>query len=125
MHNRSYPPSGKRTSRPLVLVHTDLVGPMPIELRSRARYVLTFINDYSGYSLVAFICNKDATSQHFKTMASWAETFTGHLLTSVRLDCGGEFMAGELQQFFTSRGVIHQTSVPHTPQQNGHAERFN
>ena len=34
-------------------------------------------------------------------------------------------MAGELQQFFTSRGVTHQTSVPHTPQQNGCAERFN
>ena len=58
-------------------------------------------------------------------MVSWAETFTGHSLTSVHLDCGGEFMAGELQQFFTSRGVIHQTSVPHTPQQNGRAERFN
>ena len=58
-------------------------------------------------------------------MVSWAETFTGHLLTSVHLDCGGEFMAGELQRFFTSRGVTHQTSVQHTPQQNGCAERFN
>ena len=34
-------------------------------------------------------------------------------------------MAGELQMFFCSRGVTHQTSVPHTLQQNGHAERFN
>ena len=123
MHDRSYPPSGKRASCPLALVHTDLVG--PVEPHSHARYVLTFIDDYSGYSLVVFICNKDATSQHFKTMVSWAETFTGHSLTSVRSDHGGEFMAGELQQFFTSRGVTHQTSVPHTPQQNGRAERFN
>ena len=34
-------------------------------------------------------------------------------------------MAGELQLFFCSRDVTHQTSVPHTPQQNGRAERFN
>ena len=34
-------------------------------------------------------------------------------------------MAGELQSFFHSRGVTHQTSVPHTPQQNGRAKRFN
>ena len=34
-------------------------------------------------------------------------------------------MAGELQLFFCSRGVTHQTSVPYTSQQNGHAERFN
>ena len=31
MYDRSYPPSGKRASRPLTLVHTNLVGPMPIE----------------------------------------------------------------------------------------------
>ena len=34
-------------------------------------------------------------------------------------------MAGELKMFFTSKKVTHQTSVPHTPQQHGHAERFN
>ena len=58
-------------------------------------------------------------------MVSWAETFTGHLLISVRSDRGGEFMAGELQSFFRFRGVTHQTSVPHTPQQNGCAEMSN
>jgi transposase InsO family protein len=58
-------------------------------------------------------------------MVTWAETFTGHSLTSVRSDQGGEFMAGELQSFFKSRGITHQISVPHTPQQNGRAERFN
>ena len=93
MHDRSYPASGKRATPPLGLVHTDLVGPMPTELCTRARYVLTFIDDYSGYALVAFIRNKDATSQHFKAMVSWAETFTGHSLTSVHSDRGGEFMA--------------------------------
>ena len=95
---------------------------MPTESRSRVCYVLTFIDDYLGYVLVAFICNKDTTSQHFQAMASWAETFTGHLLTSVRSNRGGEFMAGELQLFFHSRGVTHQTSVSHTPQQNSHTE---
>ena len=98
---------------------------MPTESRTRARYVLTFIDDFSGYALVAFIRNKDATLQHFQAMVSWAETFTGHSLISVRSERGGEFMAGELQSFFRSRDVTHQTSVPHTPQQNGRAERFN
>jgi len=97
---------------PLVLL--DLVGPMPTELRSCARYVLTFIDDYSGFALVAFLHTKDAVKQHFKSMVSWAETFTGHSLTSVRSDQGGEFMAGTLQLFFQSRGIMHQTSVPHT-----------
>jgi len=125
MHDRPYLPSGKCATRPLGLVHLDLVGLMPTESRSRACYVLTFIDDYSGFALVAFLRTKDAVSQHFKSMVSWAETFTGHLLTSVCSDQGGEFMAGTLQSFFQSRGITHQTLVPHIPQQNGRAERFN
>jgi hypothetical protein len=36
MHDCSYPPSGKRATCPLSLIHTDLVGPMPTESQSRA-----------------------------------------------------------------------------------------
>jgi len=122
MHDHPYPPSGKHATCPLGLVHSDLIGPMPMESRSCARYVLTFIDDHSGFAVVVFLRTKDAVSQHFKLMVSWAETFTGHSLTSVRSDRGGEFMAGMLQSFFQS---THQTLVPHTPQQNGRAERFN
>ena len=65
MADRPFLSSDKRATQPLVLVHTDLIGPMPVEPRSRAKYVLTFIDNYSGYALVAFIRNKDATVQHF------------------------------------------------------------
>ena len=64
----------------------DLIGPMPVEPRLHAKYVLTFIDNHSGYALVVFIRNKDTTAQHFQSMAHWAETFTGQLLTSVCLD---------------------------------------
>ena len=86
IHDHPYPPSGKRATCPLRLVHSDLVGPMPTESRSHACYVLTCIDDYSGFAVVAFLCTKDAVSLHFKLMVSWAETFTGHSLTSVRSD---------------------------------------
>lgn len=125
MHERTYADSSKRATRPLELVHTDLVGPLPTESRSRARFILTFIDDYSGFGLVSFVRQKDAVPQHFSNMATWAETYTGHSLTSVRSDRGGEFIGHSMQRFFTDRGITHQTSVPHTPQQNGRAERFN
>ena len=125
MADRPFPSYDKRAARPLALVHMDLIGPMPVESRSRAKYVLTFIDDHSSYALVAFICSKDTTAQHFQSMAHWAKTFTGQSLTSVRSDHGREFLGKELQIFFSSRGVTHQTSVPHTPQQNSRAERFN
>lgn len=41
----------------------------------------------------------------------------------VRSDNGGEFVNHFLLHLFLSSGVIHQTSCPHTPEQNGIVER--
>ena len=65
MANRPFRSSNKRAARSLALVHTDLICPMPVEPHLCAKYVLTFIDDHSGYALVAFLCYKDAAAQHF------------------------------------------------------------
>ena len=38
-------------------------------------------------------------------------------------NCGGEFISTPFNQFCASKGIIHQLSCPHTPQQNGMVER--
>ena len=60
MHNCPYASSDKQATRPLALVHTDVVGPMPVKPCSQSHYILTFIDNFSGYALVAFICTKNA-----------------------------------------------------------------
>jgi len=52
-------------------------------------------------------------------------TQSGHRCRVVRTDNGTEYVNAELKQFFTARGIIHQTSVAYTPEQNGAAERLN
>ncbi|XP_071729311.1 uncharacterized protein [Rutidosis leptorrhynchoides] len=42
-----------------------------------------------------------------------------------RSDNGGEFVNTSMQQFCQEKGIIHQTSCAHTPEQNGVAERKN
>ena len=59
-----FPGSSKCASHPLALVHMDLVSPFPVEPRSRARYILTFIDDYTGYALLAFLRVKSAVKTH-------------------------------------------------------------
>ena len=86
IHDCPYAPSDKWATRPLALVHTDMIGPMLVKPCSQSCYILTFIDNFSGYALVAFICTKDTVQQHFCSMVSWAEIFTGHLLTSVGSD---------------------------------------
>ncbi|BFG15695.1 hypothetical protein CerSpe_019690 [Prunus speciosa] len=36
-----------------------------------------------------------------------------------RSDNGGEFVNSALSQFFHTKGVLHETTCPQTPQQNG------
>ena len=110
----AFPASGKQASHPLALVHTDLIGPMLMEPCSHARYILIFIDNCTGYALLSFLQAKSDYLSNFCNMISWAETFTGHALVSVYLDQGGEFMGQEFQMFLTSKGITHQTSVPHS-----------
>jgi len=38
-------------------------------------------------------------------------------------DNGGEYQSIDFLQYLETHGIIHQTSYPNTPQQNGVAER--
>ncbi|WVZ25126.1 hypothetical protein V8G54_003670 [Vigna mungo] len=41
------------------------------------------------------------------------------------IDNGGEYFKTELIEFMNSKGILHQTTCPYSPQQNGVAERKN
>ena len=76
MTNQSFLSSDKKAAQPLVLVHIDLIGPMPVEPCSYVKYVLISINNYFGYALVVFIYNKDATiTNYFSHMIMWLTTW--------------------------------------------------
>ena len=46
-------------------------------------------------------------------------------IKTLRTDNGGEYTSHELEDFLKKKGIRHETTVPHSPQQNGVAERFN
>eukprot|EP00253_Pinus_taeda_P017728 PITA_17728 len=53
------------------------------------------------------------------------EKQTGNYIKILRSDQGGEFKSKEFNQYCKSNGILQQFTVPHTPQQNGVAERKN
>ena len=59
-HPREKFDTGKthRASSPLDLIHSDLMGPFPHPSINKARYVLTFIDDFSRYTWVYLLRNK-------------------------------------------------------------------
>ncbi|KAK4397721.1 Retrovirus-related Pol polyprotein from transposon RE1 [Sesamum angolense] len=67
--------------------------------------------------------NKAQVSSKLSSFFTSIQTqFHTHIKT-IRSDNGSEFVDERCHALFQSRGIIHQRSCPHTPQQNGIVER--
>ena len=49
----------------------------------------------------------------------------GKTIKILRSDNAKEYFSSDLSSFLSSQGILHQSTCPHTPQQNGIAERKN
>jgi len=57
LHQHSFPKNLKRSSETLGLIHSDLLE-LPTLSYSKYKWVITFLDDYSFYCRVAFLCKK-------------------------------------------------------------------
>ena len=91
----------------------------------QAKYVLTFIDDFSRYCWVYFLKHKYKIFGLFKVFKALVENQSGRRLKILISDNGGEYVKYEFIQYCKYVGVQMQHSIPYTPQQNGVAERKN
>jgi transposase InsO family protein len=113
-----------RAKVPLELIHTDLAGPFP---RSKGgnQYIMTFIDDFSNYAYTYFLKSKDEAFKTFQEYQAEVERFTGKKIRALRSDGGGEYISNNFSAHLKHCGIQHQLTAPHTPSQNGVAERYN
>ena len=88
-------------------------------------YFLTFIDDATRHTWVYPLKEQSNVFLCFKEFLHLSENLSGHKLITLRTNSGGEYMSQEFNAFLKDRGIIHQCTTPHTPQQNGLAERKN
>lgn len=94
-------------SRQLELVHSDLCGPLLI-LLGKNKYFAVFVDDYSRYTWVYLLKQKDAASiaAIFSEWISFAQNECGYNVKTLRTDGGGEYQK-ELGSILLSRGIQH------------------
>lgn len=124
-HVFPFPSSNKRARRKLDLVHSDVCGPLPNSINGGYRYFITFIDDNTHHCWVYFLHHKSEAYRCFREWKAMVELETGLKLKVFRTDNGGEYTSDQFEDYLRNLGIIHETTVPHTPQQNGVAERFN
>jgi transposase InsO family protein len=64
-------------------------------------------------------------TKHFKVFVAQTELETSHSLKALRSDGGGEYTAGEMQQFIKDKGIKHEMTTADTLQHNRVMERMN
>ena len=121
----SFPGSSKRSDRRLRIIHSDLAGPMQPRSLQGSSYIATFIDDYSRHGVVYYLKTKDQCAAAFKKFLAWAENQTSDKLLALHSDRGGEYLSGAIRSILDQKGIEHKLTMPHTPQQNGVAERWN
>jgi transposase InsO family protein len=126
MHREEFPThTDKRKRDILELVHTNVCGPMQTRSLGGAYYFLIFIDDCTKYTWVYFMRKKSDVFEYFKEFKNMVEKQTGKYIKILRSDQGGEYTSGAFIKYCKSHGIVQQYMVPHTPQQNGVAERKN
>lgn len=98
---------------------------MEVATPSGSRYYVVFKDDFSGWKAVNILKQKSDVADSFINFAALLETETGRRVKTLRSDNGGEYRGGDFLDWLLKSGIRHETSAPHTPQQNRVAERSN
>ena len=112
IHQCSFPENSIHCSEPLKLINSDLFE-LPTLSYSRYKWVITFLDNYSSYCNIAFLCKKSGAGEAVKSIFwMWSNT-TSYSMKRLYTNNGGEYVKSELQFFLREQEVIYETSTPY------------
>ena len=121
----SHEPSDK-DNKPLDLIHSDTSGQISPTSTGGANYYATFTDDATKMSCIAPMETKSAAEmlEKFKEFKAEVENQLGRKIKRLRTDGGGEYKKA-FGKYLKEQGIVHEKTVPYSPDQNGVSERVN
>ena len=107
------------------IIHTDVWGPAPVHTINGAQYFITFIDDASRYTAIAFMASKDETTSKIQYYLAHIKRQYSYKPKAIHADNGREYVNKTLKEWCLKHGIDMQTTAPYSPAQNGIAERTN
>jgi transposase InsO family protein len=118
-----HPPSITRATTPFKRIHSDLKS-FPLLSYAKYKYFIVFLDDYTSYSWITLLCDKGSA---ITALRQWLALIKNQFDTTIKewmSDAGGEYKSDVFLKTLKDAGITVLQSTPHTPQQNGRAERF-
>ena len=110
------------TLKPLQLLHIYLFGPSRYVSLSGTYYAFVIVDNFSWYTWVLFLANKDDALDAFKVFCKKIQNEKGYSIACIKSGYEGEFENHAFETFYNNLGIVHQFSSPKTPQKNGVVE---
>ncbi|KAF5199311.1 Retrovirus-related pol polyprotein from transposon tnt 1-94 [Thalictrum thalictroides] len=95
----------------------------PVLSVSGYRYYVLFTDDFTRYTWIFPMRNKNEVLTHFQTFLDRVRNIFNSTTHYFQSDGGGEYVNNLFTAFCNRMGIHHRLSCPHTPEQNGLAER--
>jgi len=110
--------ANKRSMSPFDIIHSDVWGPSRVSSTLGYKYYVTFIDDFSRCTWITLLKDRSELFGAFQTFCSEIKTQFGKTIRILQSDNAKEYFSTSFNSFLVSHGIIHQSSCPHTPQQN-------
>jgi len=81
-----------------------------------AKYILISIDDFSRFTWVYFLKNKNYVFKKFKEFRALAKKHYGQTIKCLRSKNGRKYMSRQLEEYVSHIGIAWYIYVPHTPQ---------
>ncbi|CAB0008867.1 unnamed protein product, partial [Nesidiocoris tenuis] len=111
-----------RTSKIGSLLWSDLCGPIRTPSINEERYFQVVLDDFSHFIVVYVLKSKCEAAGNLMNRIRQMEAM-GHRVTRVRVDGGKEFSPHNFLNFCQQKGIVVETTLHYTSQQDGASER--
>ena len=96
-----------QTSKPLELLHIDLIGPARVQSLGGKKYILVVVDDFTKYTWVVLLRDKAETPEKMIHLCKKFQVKKGTIITRIRSDHRREFENTKLATFCNDQGM-HQ-----------------
>ena len=93
------------TSRPLELLHVDLMGPTRMESMGGKHYIMVVVDDFSRYSWVEFLREKSEACDKIERLCKRLQNEKRVPIVKIRSDYGKEFENVKFVAFCNEHGI--------------------
>src|SRR5882724_5838385 len=110
---------GEQAEKKLEKVHSDITGPEDVGTPYGEKYMLNFVDDYSGMAWIYPLKKKSDAFASFQELKALVKNETGEHVKIFCTDNGGKYTSESFACYLCNKGINHQTTALHKSAKNG------